>query len=40
MLFSIIMVFEYNQNLVIYPFLHPDHVSEGNVCVGVRDGLL
>lgn len=34
------MVFEYNQNLIIYPFPHPDHVSQGNVCVDVREGLL
>lgn len=34
------MVFEYNQNLVTYPFPHPDHVSQGNVCVDVREGLL
>jgi hypothetical protein len=34
------MMFDYNKDLVIYPFPHPDHVSAGNVCVDVREGLL
>lgn len=34
------MVFEHHQNWVVYPFPHPDQVSQGNVCIDVREGLL